>query len=223
MRHYQVRDVMTANPMTVTPATPLKNVADILVRGRIGVVPVLTPQGRVKLLDFGLARLRSEKARGRGLTEADSFLGTPEYVSPEQATDARTADIRADLYSLGCVLYEMLAGEPPFTGATVESVLRQQLTDQPPALTGIRAAVPEAVGAAVRRALAKRPADRFSTAVQFGEALSLPFAGVHIVEATKQVYRAIPAKRERLIPALQPVLVPSSTATRGALPTRFLD
>src|SRR3989449_4252141 len=112
-------------------------------------------------------------AGGDELSETGIVLGTPAYMSPEQAVGGHDVDGRSDLYSLGCVLYEMLAGEPPFTGATVESVLRQQLTDQPPALTGIRAAVPEAVGAAVRRALAKRPADRFSTAVQFGEALWL--------------------------------------------------
>ena len=134
---------------------------------------ILLEAGHAVVSDFGIARAMTA-AGGDELSETGIVLGTPAYMSPEQAVGGHDVDGRSDLYSLGCVLYEMLAGEPPFTGATVESVLRQQLTDQPPALTGIRAAVPEAVGAAVRRALAKRPADRFSTAVQFGEALSLP-------------------------------------------------
>jgi len=75
---------------------------------------MLAPKGVVKVLDFGLARLRSERQGAVGLTQADAFMGTPEYVAPEQATDARTADTRADIYSLGCTLYALLTGRPPF-------------------------------------------------------------------------------------------------------------
>src|SRR5207249_979964 len=78
---------------------------------------MMNPRGLVKVLDFGLARLRG--GRGGGLTKVDSFMGTPEYMSPEQATDARSADTRSDLYSLGCTLYFVLTGQPPFVEDTV--------------------------------------------------------------------------------------------------------
>jgi serine/threonine protein kinase len=73
-----------------------------------------TPRGQVKILDFGLARMARERKCGRGLTQVGAFMGTPEFVAPEQANDAHTADTRADIYSLGCTLYCLLAGRPPF-------------------------------------------------------------------------------------------------------------
>ena len=84
---------------------------------------MLTPQGRVKILDFGLARIRSERASHTGLTQAGAFMGSPQYVAPEQATDARQADIRADIYSLGCTLYHAITGHVPFDAQTVEAVV----------------------------------------------------------------------------------------------------
>src|SRR5207247_504467 len=75
---------------------------------------MLTPKGQIKLLDFGLARMASEQTTGKFQTAAGVYMGTPEFMAPEQATDARTADIRADIYSLGCTLFCLLTGRPPF-------------------------------------------------------------------------------------------------------------
>ena len=79
---------------------------------------LMTPDGTPILADFGLARMASERAAGKGLTQVGSFMGTPEYVSPEQAMDATKSDIRADIYSLGCTLYFLLTGRPPFVEDT---------------------------------------------------------------------------------------------------------
>ncbi len=136
---------------------------------------ILLQSGHAVVSDFGIARAitaAAGEARTATLTAAGTALGTPAYMSPEQATGSRDLDGRSDLYSLGCVLYEMLAGQPPFTGPTVESLLRQHLTAEAPSVTVIRPAVPGWVAAAVQRALAKTPADRFSPVALFAEALA---------------------------------------------------
>jgi len=142
---------------------------------------VLLEAGHAVVSDFGIARAMTA-AGERNLSEAGVVLGTPAYMSPEQAAGARDIDGRSDLYSLACVVYETLAGKPPFTDATVGGVLRQHRTAQPPALRGVLPTVPESVDAAIRRALAKAPRDRFSSAAQFAEALPLPGA---LVAATQ--------------------------------------
>ena len=131
---------------------------------------ILLAGKHARVMDFGIARAVSE-AGGERLTETGLAVGTPAYMSPEQAAGERDLDGRSDLYSLGCVLYEMLAGQPPFTGATIESVVHQHLTAEPPSVTTLRPAVPPPVTAALARVLAKTPADRFSPAAQFAEAL----------------------------------------------------
>jgi len=136
---------------------------------------ILLQSGHAVVADFGIARAVTVAAgdtRTATLTAAGTALGTPAYMSPEQATGSRDLDGRSDLYSLGCVLYEMLAGQPPFTAPTVESLLRQHLTAEAPSITAIRPAVPGWVAAAVQRALAKTPADRFSPVALFAEALA---------------------------------------------------
>jgi TolB-like protein/Flp pilus assembly protein TadD len=122
------------------------------------------------LADFGIA-LAALRLAGERLTDPSAFLGTPEYMSPEQLLGDEVVDRRSDVYSLGCVVYEMLAGAPPFTGPTVRSVLARQVNDPVPPLATVRSDVPDAVARAVERALAKYPADRFPGALEFVEAL----------------------------------------------------
>jgi serine/threonine-protein kinase len=132
---------------------------------------ILLESGHALVADFGVARAVSSAGADR-LTETGLAVGTPAYMSPEQAAGQRDLDGRSDLYALGCVLYEMLAGQPPFTGPTVASIVHQHLTATPPPITQVRPAVPGIVAAALTRALAKNPADRFNPVGQFAEALS---------------------------------------------------
>ena len=132
---------------------------------------ILLEGGHALVTDFGIARAISAAGETR-LTEAGNAIGTPAYMSPEQAAGEGDVDGRSDIYSLACVLYEALAGQPPFTGVTADSLLRQHLTAPPPRVTILRPAVSFGVECALERALAKTPADRFATAVQFREALA---------------------------------------------------
>src|SRR6266581_1647252 len=138
---------------------------------------ILLHEGEAMLADFGIA-LAVKEAGGNRLTETGLSLGTPQYMSPEQATGDRQLDARSDIYSLGAVLYEMLAGEPPFSGATTQAVIAKLLTERPTGLRVIRSGVPTGVDQAVARALEKTRADRFGSAAEFVEALSSsPSAG----------------------------------------------
>jgi eukaryotic-like serine/threonine-protein kinase len=131
---------------------------------------ILLLEGEAMLADFGIALAVSE-AGGNRLTETGLSLGTPQYMSPEQATGDRQLDARSDLYSLAAVLYEMLAGEPPVTGPTAQAMIAKLMTERPVHLRVVRSAVPEAIDAAVARALDKTPADRFASAGEFARAL----------------------------------------------------
>jgi serine/threonine protein kinase len=135
---------------------------------------MVTKEKEVKVLDFGLARLPAGGAASTGLTHHEAFMGTPEYVAPEQAGDARSADIRSDVYSLGCTLYFLLSGRPPFPRATALDAILAHVQEQPEPLPGLRPEVPEALWAVVARMLAKRPQDRFQTPVEVAKALQ-PF------------------------------------------------
>jgi tRNA A-37 threonylcarbamoyl transferase component Bud32 len=132
---------------------------------------ILLHEGEAVLTDFGIA-LAVKEAGGNRLTETGISLGTPQYMSPEQATGDRRPDARSDAYSLAAVLYEMLAGEPPHTGPTVQAVIAKLLTERPTGLRVVRNTVPEGIDAAVAKALAKVPADRFPSAGEFVRALS---------------------------------------------------
>ena len=122
------------------------------------------------VMDFGVARALS-LAAGDSLTEPGLAIGTPAYMSPEQAGGSQTLDGRSDLYALACVLYEMLAGVPPFTGPTPQSIVARQMADPPPALRVVRPTVPATLEAAIGKGLAKVPADRFATVGAFAAAV----------------------------------------------------
>ena len=130
---------------------------------------ILFQAGHASICDFGIARAITE-AGGPSLTGTGMAIGTPAYMSPEQATGGMVDD-RTDIYSLGCVVYEMLAGEPPYTGPTVQAILSRQLTEPVPPLKRSRQGMPAALDLALRQAMARSPADRFRTATQFAAAI----------------------------------------------------
>ena len=131
---------------------------------------ILLHEGEATLADFGIA-MAVKEAGGNRLTETGLSLGTPQYMSPEQATGDRTLDARSDVYSLAAVLYEMLAGEPPHSGVTVQAIIAKLMTERPTRLRVMRDTVPEGIDSAVAKALAKIPADRYANAGDFGRAL----------------------------------------------------
>ncbi len=133
---------------------------------------VLLDQGRVLVADFGIAKAL-DAAGGEKLTSTGLSLGTPAYMSPEQAT-AGTVDARADIYSLGCLLYEMLAGDPPFSGSTPRAVMARHALDPVPSVRTARPGVSPAVESAIHRALQKVPGDRFASVGEFAAALTGP-------------------------------------------------
>ena len=132
---------------------------------------ILIHEGEAMLTDFGIA-MAVKEAGGNRLTETGLSLGTPQYMSPEQATGDRALDSRSDVYSMGAVLYEMLAGEPPHSGATVQAVIAKLMTERPTRLRVMRDTVPEGIDTAVAKALAKIPADRYANAGDFARALA---------------------------------------------------
>ena len=134
---------------------------------------VLLHDGSALVADFGIA-LALSSAGGTRMTETGMSLGTPHYMSPEQATGEREITLRSDVYALGVVTYEMLVGEPPFTGPTAQSVIAKVLTDDPVPPTRQRKSVPPALEHAVLTALAKLPADRYGSAAEFATALTAP-------------------------------------------------
>jgi eukaryotic-like serine/threonine-protein kinase len=136
---------------------------------------VLLSQGHALVADFGIARAVGVAA-GEALTQPGLGLGTPAYMSPEQTEGDRGVDARADQYSLACVLYELLAGQPPFTGPTLAAVLSRQLLDPVPPITTLRPGVPAPVRGAIERALAKVAADRFADVMEFLVAVEAPDA-----------------------------------------------
>jgi len=131
---------------------------------------ILFQVGEVVVADFGIA-LAVDSGGGTRLTETGLSLGTPAYMSPEQVSGEQEIDGRSDIYSLACVLYEMLAGDPPFLASSPQAVLAKHVTEPAPSVTTVRPSVPQAVAAAIARALDKARADRFASAKAFSEAL----------------------------------------------------
>jgi serine/threonine-protein kinase len=134
---------------------------------------VLLHGAHALVADFGIA-LAVQQAGGGRLTQTGLSLGTPQYMSPEQAMGERTLDARSDVYALGAVLYEMLVGEPPFTGATTQAIVAKVMAERPVPPRTVRDTVPPHLEAAILRALAKVPADRFASAPAFAAALTAP-------------------------------------------------
>ena len=168
---------------------------------------ILLTEGHALVADFGIAKAVSS-AGGEALTETGIAVGTPAYMSPEQASSGAGLDGRSDVYSLGCVAYEMLAGEPPFTGPSSQAVIARHAADPPRSMRVVRPGVPLALERAVERALAKVPADRFQTAGEFARSLSLPEVSTPVASAPAAGYgpeatSAAPLKptRHRHVPA----------------------
>jgi serine/threonine-protein kinase len=179
------RDVKPSNLMVTRPPAP----------GQVGPAAGASaasglpagPWGQVKILDLGTARLCDEPEEAGGkkqaLTKLGAIMGTADYMAPEQAISSRHADIRSDLYSLGCTLYLMLTGRPPFPGGTaLEKIMRHQL-DEPAPVEGLRPGVPPDLLAVVRRLMAKQPAERFQTPAELAEALLAVSETIRPVEA----------------------------------------
>jgi serine/threonine-protein kinase len=131
---------------------------------------ILLQGGHALVADFGIA-LAVQQAGGQRMTQTGLSLGTPQYMAPEQAMGDRNVDARADVYALGAVAYEMLAGEPPFTGPTAQAIVAKVITEKPAPLTRVRDSVPANVDAAIAQALSKLPADRPSSARELASAL----------------------------------------------------
>ena len=157
---------------------------------------ILLQDGHALVADFGIA-LAIQQAGGQRMTQTGLSLGTPQYMSPEQAMGEKSVDHRTDIYALGAVTYEMLVGEPPFTGPTVQAIVAKLLTDEPRAPGALRRSVPPGVDAAVLHALEKLPADRTATAREFAAALdgdgpSSNVAGTRRTPARTRVRRVEP-------------------------------
>ncbi len=138
---------------------------------------ILAREGKrhiVKVLDFGLAKVMREKGENTGLTGEGKMLGTPDYIAPEQTLDAAKADIRADIYSLGCTLYYLLAGHPPFSADSLGAILLAHQMQEPRPLNLVRPEVPEELAAVVRKMMAKTPAKRYQTPSEVAQILT-PF------------------------------------------------
>jgi serine/threonine-protein kinase len=136
---------------------------------------ILLSRGHALVADFGIARA-VQVADIEQLTATGVAVGTPAYMSPEQADGTSNVDGRSDLYGLGCVLYEMLTGEVPYTGRTPQAMIAKRVLEPLPHVRTLRPSVPEAVEKAINRALVVSPADRFATAAEFAQALGQPFA-----------------------------------------------
>jgi serine/threonine-protein kinase len=160
---------------------------------------ILMQSGHPMVADFGIA-LAVSNAGGARITQTGLSLGTPQYMSPEQATGDRSIDGRSDIYSLGAVLYEMLVGDPPHLGGTAQAIIAKVLTERPPSVRTARPTVPPHVEGAVARALEKLPADRFVDAQEFADALSSKLASTSdatAVSGAARVAASVPAPARR--------------------------
>jgi tetratricopeptide (TPR) repeat protein len=196
---------------------------------------ILLGRDRVLVADFGIARAISANASDQWVSSVGVQVGTPQYMSPEQGSGDPRLDARSDIYSLGCVLYEMLAGTPPFTASSSTAVTARHAMDPVPSLRTVRPSVPPGVEEVVTRALAKVPADRFATAAEMEAALDAAMSGEWI-SAERRI--AVPRRRTKQVAAIaggvvvaiavafvvmsQAVLEPRAAALARADTTRYL-
>ncbi|MDB4877055.1 MAG: protein kinase [Gemmatimonadetes bacterium] len=181
---------------------------------------VLLQDGHALVADFGIA-LALEQAGGERITRTGFALGTPQYMAPEQAAGERVLDARVDVYALGAVLHEMLAGEPPFAAPTRQAVVRRMMHELPPALATRRPDVAPFVDAAVRKALAKRPDDRFPSAAAFAAVLAAPLDGINSSATASESRRAAP--RGRTVSARAALYTVVATLMLGLVGGRLVD
>jgi eukaryotic-like serine/threonine-protein kinase len=167
---------------------------------------LLTKDGSTLVADFGIARALPGSGAGETLTETGVAIGTPQYMSPEQASADRAIDARTDVYSLGAVCYEMLAGEPPFTGPTAQSIMAKMMSGEPPSVRRARPTVPAAVDGVIRKALAPVPGDRFATTAEFAKALTLALASAASTTTSSVAVVPPPVQRRTARTALLTVL-----------------
>jgi eukaryotic-like serine/threonine-protein kinase len=196
---------------------------------------ILLQDGQALVADFGIA-LAVQQAGGSRMTQTGMSLGTPAYMSPEQAMGEREIGARSDVYALGAMAYEMLAGEPPFTGPNSQAIVAKVLTENPPPLRTRRPLVPVAVEAAVLSALQKLPADRFGSAREFADAIGDARTagrqdGTHpATVALPAAQRPLPSWRRAVVPSLLVLAAVSTVAavflalrprTAAQLPARY--
>ena len=159
---------------------------------------ILLHDGTALVADFGIA-LAASKASGSRMTETGMSLGTPHYMSPEQAMGEREINARSDVYALGAVAYEMLTGDPPFTGSTAQAIVARVLTESPRSLTAQRHTIPMVVESAVLTALEKLPADRFGSAAEFAAAFRGEGTREHLTERAARHPTAASPRSSRLL------------------------
>lgn len=169
---------------------------------------LVLPDGRVKLIDFGLARMHEGTGRSRDLTSSGMTLGTFDYIAPEQARDPRLADIRSDIYSLGCTLFFMLTGRPPFPTGTVLQKLLQHQAEEPPDIRKFRKDVPETLVRVLRKMMAKSPRHRYQTASQLIQGLSEVLAEISQHYAAGRLWGPPESQAQRAWRKHLPWLVP---------------
>ncbi len=171
-----------------------------------------TPKGTIKILDFGLARFARQQSApaDAGLTSDGATLGTPDYIAPEQARDSRHADIRADIYSLGCTLYYLLTGRPPFPDGTAMEKVVAHVERDPTPLSQQRDDIPDDVIHIVQRMMAKDPADRYQSPAEVVDALK-PFGKPSDSDPSQAAESTVPASVRE--PISQPVSQPSTPNT----------
>jgi serine/threonine-protein kinase len=185
---------------------------------------ILLHEGHALVADFGIARALD--AEGEAITKTGLAIGTPQYMSPEQSTGDKSVDARTDIYALGAVIYEMLTGEPPFTGRTPQAVVARSLTERPRPLTATREGLPAGLEDVVSKSLSRSAADRFPTATALADSLATVESGSTASHATIPARPVRPARPARLVMGIAVVAIlaiaaffflrrPSSSVARG--------